>query len=357
MIKIKKILLLWLASAILFLFIASLFGWTIKLHRDYQSIPPENLIGNRVSNINVLKEKGLPFSFLVMSDTHNSNIGEALLKAAMMKKDVSFLIHVGDFVDGPGLWEHRFFLTNMSVEIKPSFPIFLVPGNHDIDYFSFRRRQNGQRVTPEIFESLYGARNFNFLFNNCLFILCEIDPGNLTGYLNYLSETLSQKGVGKKYIFVFIHYPPERIVKYREGTSLPNEAEFFNIIESYKVTACFFGHYHGYRKIYTKGVQMVVLGGGGGRLKSWQSEWGKFHHLLKINVDENIITEDILVLQEEVSNFRRTFKKWTFTHLFPIIENKVWILYIGVIFTLSWGIYSVIILLRYLKKFEKNKKY
>jgi Icc-related predicted phosphoesterase len=345
---------LWLVSAIFCFFLLILSIFVVKFNWDYQSIPSDHLIGNKTSNVKALKEKGFPFSFLIMSDTHNSNTGEALLKAAMMEKDISFLIHVGDFVNGPNLWEHRFFLTNMSVDIKPSFPIFLAPGNHDIDYISSRKGQNAQRVTPEIYESFYGARNFNFLFNDCLFILCEIDPRNLTGYLHYLRETLSPKGVGRKYIFIFLHYPPERLVKYKGGSGLPDEEEFFRLVESYKVTACFFGHYHGYRRMHTKGVQMVVLGGGGGRLKSWQSDWGKFHHLLKINVNEDLITEDMVVFPGEAWNFRRTFKKWTFVHLFPIIENRVWILYVGLLFFLFWGIYSVIMPFRHR---EKHKKY
>ena len=277
-----------------------------------------------------------------------------MLKAAKKEEDASFLIHVGDFVSGPDLWEHRFFLTNMTVEIKPHFPVFLVSGNHDIDYIPSKEKKGDQRVTPEIFESLYGARSFDFVFNNCLFILCEIDPRNQTGYLNYLREILSKKGFGKKYIFIFIHYPPDRMVSYRGGTPLPNEAEFFNLIESYKVTTCFFGHYHGYRRGQIKGVNMIVLGGGGGRLKSWQPDWGKFHHILKINVNEHMITEDLLVPQEDMSHFYRTFKKWIFLQLFPIIGHGDWLLYIGVILFLSGGIYSVIILLRYKEKKHKN---
>jgi Icc-related predicted phosphoesterase len=349
-IKGRKTKFIWLVSAVVFLSLSAFSGFAIQFHRDYQNIPSDHLIGNKASNAKALKEKGLPFSFLVMSDTHNSNTGEDLLKAAIMKEDISFVIHIGDFVNGPNLWEHRFFLMNMSVEIKPSFPIFLAPGNHDIDYIPSNRRQNGQRVTPEIFESLYGARNFSFFFNDCLFILCEIDPRNTTGYLHYLHETLSQKGMGRRYIFIFIHYPPERLVKHKGGGPLPDEEEFFRLVESYKVTACFFGHYHGYRRMYTKGMQMVVLGGGGGRLKSWQSDWGKFHHLLRINVNKNLITEDMIAYPGEAWNFRRTFKKWTFVHLFPITEDQVWILYVGLIFFLFWGIYSVKIFFCYKEK-------
>ena len=43
---------------------------------------------------------------------------------------------------------------------------------------------------------------------------------------------------------------------------------------------------------------MIVLGGGGGSLKSWQSDWGKFHHGLKITVGEDTLTEDIMALEQ-----------------------------------------------------------
>ena len=339
----------WLINSFLFILFSVLLIFTIGFFKDFQRIPSEHLIGNKTSNIKLLKEKGLPFSFLVISDTHNSNQGEALLKAALKKGDASFLIHVGDFVNDPDLWNHRFFLTNMIEDIKPSLPVFLVPGNHDIDYNSTGKKRNGRRVTPEIYESLYGSRNFDFIFNNCLFIICEVDLRNPEAYLNYLQDILSKKGKEKKHIFVFRHYPLKGLVDYM-GSSLPYEEKFFSLVESYKVTTCFFGHYHGYRRGQTARVNMIVLGGGGGRLKSWQSEWGKFHHLLKINVNESIIIEDMMILHGEVSNFSRTFKKWIFIHLFPIIENRRWLLYFGVILFLSWSTYSVICLVNSFKK-------
>jgi Icc-related predicted phosphoesterase len=325
-----------------FLFLAGLSGWVIKLHDDCQNIPSGYLIGNKVSHIKVLKGKGLPFSFMVISDTHNSNVGETLLRVAKKEGDVSFLIHVGDFVNGPGVWDHRFFLMEMVSEIRPPFPVFLVPGNHDIDYAS-KIKQKEQSVTQEVFDSLYGARKFDFIFNDCLFILSEVDPKNPVDYLNYLREVLSKKGSGRKYIFVFIHYPPDRIVTYKGGSPLPNEAEFFNIVESYKVTTCFFGHYHGYQRVEVKGVQMVVLGGRGGRLKSWQPEWGKFHHLLKITVDENLVSERMRIVRGAVCNPIRTVKKSICVSLFPMIGSRNWILCtLGILF-LALGVFSVII--------------
>jgi hypothetical protein len=348
MIKIKKSVLLWLVSAVLSLSLASLFGWVIKLHWDYQNIPSEHLIGNRAINVRALKEKGFPFSFLVIGDTHSSNRATTLIERALKEGHSSFLIILGDFVNKPDLWNHYFFLTEMIAEIKPSFPVFLVPGNHDIDYKSLKIEGNEQRVTPEIYESLYGTRNFDFVFNNCLFIISGIDPKNPAKYINYLRDTLSKKGKGKRSIFVFMHHPP-RGVGMAGSFFLPNEEEFFSLLETYQVTSCFFGDYHGYWRGQRKGTNLIVSGGGGA-IKSWQPVWGRFHHILKITVDENTISEGVMILPGEVSSFSGTLKKWTFIHLFPIVINRGWILYFGVFLFLFWSIYSVIIIFYFLKR-------
>jgi len=81
-------------------------------------------------------------------------------------------------------------------------------------------------VTPEIYESLYGARNFDFVFNHCLFILCEVDWRRSSSYLDYLRYVLSKKSDGKRHIFLFIHYPPGGLTDYIPD-ALPSPAEFF----------------------------------------------------------------------------------------------------------------------------------
>ena len=344
----------WFFSGILSILLSLLFFFIVGFHREYQNIQSKHSIGNRTSNVKALKEKGFPFSFLVVSDTHNSHRMEALLRAALKNGDASFLIHLGDFVYDPVLWDHRYFLTKMAMDIKPPFPIFLAPGNHDIDYRS-KKEQNNARMTPELFESFYGARRFDFTFNNCLFILCEVDLRNPTAYLDFLQDVLSKKGKGKKYIFVFRHYAPPKLVDYRGGGALPNEDKFFNLVESYKVTTCFFGHYHGYRRGQINGVSLIVLGGGGGRLKSWQSEWGKFHHLLKINVDEHTIIEDMMVLDNGGVNFSGTIKKWVFISFFPIMKDRIWIPFLGAILFLVFGIYSFVCFAYSFKKKEVIK--
>jgi hypothetical protein len=339
----------WLVLLFVSVALTGFFGFAIKTYRSYQSVPSAPFIGNKVSNVDALKEKGFPFSFLVIGDTQSSERAKKLIQLALQNGAPSFLVILGDFVMEPDLWDHRFFLMQMTKEIKPSFPVFLVSGNHDIDYTSTKIKNPERRVTPEIYESLYGARNFNFVYNNCLFILCGIDAKNPTHYLDYLRNVLSQKGAGKKHVFVFTHFPPKGLADYIEGP-LPSEEEFFSLLETYKVTTSFFGDFHGYWRGQRKGVNLIVSGGGG-RFKKSQPDWGKFHHVLSIRVDENTVSEDVIVLQGEVRTLLGTLEKGTFVHLFPMIYGRGWVLYVLFIFFLFWGIYSVKISFRqFLKK-------
>jgi len=342
-----------LVSALLFLSLAGFSGWLLILQQGSQNIPFKPFIGNKAANVNALKEKGLPFSFLVVGDTHNSNNAKALFEMALEEGNSSFMIILGDFVNQPDLWNHRFFLMEMGEKIKPSIPVFLVPGNHDIDYSS-KIKEPGRRVTPEVYESLYGARNFHFTFNHCLFILCGVDERNPVSYLDYLRETLSREGGGKRHTFIFMHHPP-RGVGMAASFALPNGKDFFSLLENYKVTTCFFGDYHAYWRGQTKETNLIVSGGGGGRLKKWQPKWGKFHHIMRVTIDENGVNEGIMILPGEVSNFRRTMGKWMFINLVPALENKNWVIYSLLIVFSFWAIYSFVRFFNSLKEGKRGK--
>lgn len=313
---------IWLFSSALSLSGALFFLAVILIDREYQRIPSGHQIGNRPALVEQLKEKGFPFSFLVISDTHDDENGYTLLEEILKNNHSSFLIHLGDSVDTPNLWRHRYFLKRLAEEIRPPFPIFRVPGNHDIDY-GFQRMPEGQKVTPEVYQSLFGAMSFDFTFNNCLFILCAVDLKNPGTFVDDLHSVLSRKAAGKKYIFLFLHYPPEAVIS---GFDFPREQEFLSLLESYKVTSCFFGHYHGYLRSQVRGTNMIVLGGGGGPLKSWQSEWGKFHHALEVTVGEDSLTENMMVLKRETL-FRRSLKWMILVGVLPLIQNRVWMVY------------------------------
>jgi hypothetical protein len=340
--------LLWLVSSIVFLLLAGLTLLMVKSYRYDQHIPSEHLIGNRASNVKALEEKGLPFSFLVIGDTHLSSRANALIEKALKTGPSSFMVILGDFVTKPDIRYHRYFLAEMASEVKPPFPVFLVPGNHDIDYTSSKTGEEGHRVTPEVYESLYGPKNFNFTFNDCLFIVFGLDSENQMSYLSYLREVLSKEGKGKRYIFLFEHHPP-RVVGKAGSFSLPNEEEFFSLLETYKVTTCFFGDYHAYWRGERRGTNLIVSGGGGGRLKNWQPEWGKFHHIMRITVGADMTSEEMIILKGVVfpwSELRRN----VYLCLFPVLNDRYWILYSGAVVFFSLGIFSVVCFVLSLRK-------
>lgn len=324
----RKRFFIWVFATIFLIFVTYLWWVIIGFLKDYQNIPPQHLIGNRPSSVAALNEGIIPFSFLVLGDTKGSEVAETLIETALKKNHSSFMVILGDFVKKPDIWNHRFFLTEMTAEIKPPFPVFLVSGNHDIDYSGLRIKKSDRRVTPEIYESLYGERNFDFIFHDCLFVICGVDLNFPMFYLDYLRQVLSHKGKGRKHIFVFIHYPPKGLSDHIEGSlPIPREEEFFDILEDYKVTTCFFGDYHSYWRGQRKGVNLIVSGGGGGRLKSSQPEWGKFHHILKITVEPEKFTEEIITVRKQFG-LEDAFEEWVFTNIFPMLGTSARIYHI-----------------------------
>jgi len=349
-ITIKHKWILWAILSIFSLFLTYLWWVVILFCRDYNSIPSHHMIGNRLANVAALKEEGVPFSFLVVGDTRGSEAAETLIEMALKKDRSSFMVILGDFVKKPDIWNHHFFLTEMTAEIKPPFPVFLVSGNHDIDYSGSKIKRIDRRVTPEIYESLYGARNFDFIFNDCLFIICGVDLRSPALYLDYLHDTLSQKGKGKKHIFVFIHYPPKGLAQHIKGSlPIPREEEFFALLENFKVTGCFFGDYHGHWRGQRKGVNLIVSGGGG-HLKPSQPEWGKFHHILKITVESDKFVEEIIAIQEQFE-LEDEFEEWVFTNIFPILGTSVivyYLIFVGFVTIIGYCLFKLTKAIRFL---------
>lgn len=140
------------------------------------------------------------------------------------------------------------------------------------------------------------------------------------GYgIDYLRDTLSQKGTNKNHIFVFTHIPPSGLVDYIK-TSFAYQDDFLALLEKYKVTTCFFGDYHSYWRGVRNGVTYIVSGGGGGRLRPQG-----FHHILKITADKDKTSEEIMRTPAK-SNIKHWFEEIIFTAILPPIKDSVWII-------------------------------
>ena len=351
----------WLVLCIVLIAFAVLWMAVIKCHYDYHNIPADYLIGNKPACVTALsgaggksasdgKEIEFPFSFLVVGDTRMGEISEALMQMGVESGNHKFMIILGDFVHRPTLGNHNSFLTEMTTELKLPIPVFLVAGNHDISYtqpLHAKGWAKNPQMTPEMYESLYGPRNFDFVYNNCLFIIFEVDKRNPAAYIDYLHTTLSQKGLNKNHIFVFTHIPPSGLVDYIR-TSFAYQDKFLALLEKYNVTACFFGDYHAYWRGVRNGVTYIVSGGGGARLRP-----KGFYHILKITVDKDKIFEGIIYTSAK-SSLEEWFEEIIFTKILPPIEDSVWIIYfVFIILILCLG-YALIKLIKCLNKQKPN---
>lgn len=76
--------------------------------------------------------------------------------------------------------------------------------------------------------------------------------------------------------------------------------------------------------------------------------------MLKITVDENLVSESMIIIQRTGCNPIRVVKKLICLHLFPMIENKNWILYASAILFLSLSFFSVIKNFMNITKFKEK---
>jgi 3',5'-cyclic-AMP phosphodiesterase len=331
--------LLWLALFLLGVMLSALWGLEIK-YWNWSQMPCDIPIGNKSASYSALKEAGMPFSFLVLSDTHVRATSEALIKKAIDdKKNDAFMIHVGDVANKTDIWDRRFFITEMAIKIRPPFPVFLTAGNHDIDYA--RKIKNPDRdITPEVYETLNGPRDYSFVFNNCLFIICDGDGRCEQNYLSFLSDTLSKNAEGKKHIFVFTHFPPRGLdgrIEQMKKACLPEETKFYALMEKYKVTSCFFGHYHGYFKRQINGVNYIITGGGGGRLDPGNPP--NYHEMLRITVGPDKMDEEIITSPAR-SNLGYWVENNSFLYVLPLIQTAPWMRFVIMLILLAFAAFS-----------------
>ena len=71
----------------------------------------------------------------------------------------------------------------------------------------------------------------------------------------------------------------------------------------------------------------MIVSGGGGRLKPSQPEWGKFQHILRVTVEQETFSEEIITINPQLG-LEDLFEERVFTILFPIIQNRGWVLYL-----------------------------
>jgi len=208
-----------------------------------QTTKVPELLGNSSANVCGLTTSTNPdsFTFLVVGDVqHGTATFEHLLDVGRADKP-AFAVILGDFVSDPESARHKVFVLEMSEEAL-EFPLFLVPGNHDIS------PDGPFRV--EDFEQTYGPAQFHFTIGKCLFVfLNNAPPYDKSGtYLAFMEEVLSEKAEHVRDIFVFMHVPPSGLTPWVQARELYGSEKFMELAERFRVRYVFAGDHHGYVK-------------------------------------------------------------------------------------------------------------
>ncbi|MFQ5846643.1 MAG: metallophosphoesterase family protein [Candidatus Methylomirabilales bacterium] len=230
------------------------------------------LLGNRPENIAILPDPEAhdPYTFAVIGDTKgNQEIAEWLFEKGQDTKP-AFVLHLGDFVEDPGEWEYRYVVPEFQ-EIR-HVPVFVVPGNHDLD---MKGSKEGQW-----FDRVLGPRQIHFIYRNDLFIIADDVTQSIGDLVRWLDEVLQREAGGRRYIFLAMHIP---IFDIKNDQFLVERSHpIHQLAKKWGISYAFFGNYHSFLSMEVDGVKYVVSGGGGSRL------YGKagFYHTMVFDVSD-----------------------------------------------------------------------
>jgi len=245
---------------------------------------PTNL-GNR-GRVRAMLRAGAanePFFFAVAGDTSGHATFDGLY-AGLKQERLAFLALLGDCVRNGTEGDHRFF-QRLWARRRPPFPVFYTVGNHDVD---------PQRFPVARFEAVYGPTNFTFEYRGCLFVVLRALP--LPRYstaetVSFLEKLADRGRTGYRRVFVFMHVPPDVSPEWR-ARPLESGARLAESLEKLGADYVFTGDYHGLARANVRGVNYVVTGGGGSRLKA--ASYGRFHHAVVIGVGPDWVSERLV---------------------------------------------------------------
>lgn len=266
-------------------------GYACWLWFKYRDITISHTFGNFKHNISTVETSGKAkeeIRFAVLGDWRGYGTFEELLK-----NELDFIILLGDMARNPTDGDHKFLQARMSSLMDTDFPVFYVPGNHDI----------GSSYPLEKWKQTYGASQFFFKLDANLFIftyLIEDETG-----LDYLEETLRHNAHLAKRIFVFNHTPAD--LGFNLGARiLPHQERVLKLLDKYSVDYFIAGDYHGYARVQNGATTFMISGGAGAKLAE---ESGGFHFALLLTIKDEMVQEKLCFLSTSFDPMRKLMRK------------------------------------------------
>jgi 3',5'-cyclic AMP phosphodiesterase CpdA len=164
------------------------------------------------------------------------------------------------------------------------FPIYVVPGNHDIAWSK----------TTAPFER-YWPRHQSFDHGNVHFTLVDDSAVTLDAdELAWIKADLAATAQPIK--LVFMHVPA--LMPYpvpSESALQAGGEEFIGLMEQYGVTAVYAAHLHAYTRVTRNGIPYIITGGGGEPLHVPALLGGEYHYL-RVAVRGTTVSETLVPL-------------------------------------------------------------
>ena len=224
---------------------------------------------------------------MVFGDNRDGDkIFQDLIAKINQEKNVSFALSLGDFVS---YGKEDQYLAYRKLIANLKFPVYHVPGNHDLI-------GNGERYFKKYFGPLY----YSFDYEGAHFTIINNAFRSYFDHTQFewLKNDLSTTKMPIK--FVFMHRPtfdPSELYKSHVMSGRKVVEELMQIFERNKVNYVFAGHIHGYAKAERNGVVYIVSGGAGSPLHL-PPAFGGFYHYLKIKVENGKIQDQVVKVYE-----------------------------------------------------------
>jgi Icc-related predicted phosphoesterase len=302
-----------------------------------QTIKVSKFLGNRAENTDFLTNTTDPndFTFIVAGDIKDGTATFESLLSIMEPEKPAFAVILGDFASRPEPIHHKLFACEISEDNLP-FPMFLVIGNRDVNPEGAFRLED--------FERIYGPSQFHFTIGKHLFIFLNNPPpfDKTEEYLNFLEQVLSERAKQSEEVFVFMHVPPSGLNPSLVSRTLHGSERFYDLVEKYHVQYVFTGDHHGYVKTVKNGTTYIVTGGGGARLRGTH---GRFHHLVRIGVENGMTTETVVVTKKHMEALE-LLERNIVVYLWPLISRN----YVSVAVTLLLSVIAVWLLISSIRR-------
>lgn len=286
---------------------------TVVIGLRVQTTNLPKLLGNRAENLTYVSTTTDPnnFTFIMAGDIKRGTATFMHMLDLAQADKPAFAVILGDFTSQPELARHQLFISKMARQALP-YPVFLVPGNHDIGPDEPFRLKD--------YEETYGPAQFHFTIGQHLFVFLNNSPSydKTAEYLKFLEQVVSERAKQVQNIFVFMHVPPSGLNPWIIAHALHRSEKFMQLAKELGIRYVFTGDHHGYVKTVKDETTYIVTGGGGATLRGTH---GRFHHLTRIAVQDGMITETVIIGEkrfEALNHLERNIA----VHLWPLITQN-----------------------------------